>query len=91
MKTGKKTVIQFKESIVEYAYNLYKSKEKSNSKLISYILPKFRDVSHNNKLFIYLKRKCILFGKRAQYYVVNAIFICIRNALIIIILKYQRM
>ena len=67
-KTGKKeTVIQFKESIVEYIFTLYKRKEKSNVELKSYIPPKFRDALHNIKHIINLKRKCMLCGKRTPY------------------------
>ena len=57
LKTGKKeTVIIFKESIVEYIFKLYKSKEKSNVELKSYISPKFRAALHNIKHIINLKR-----------------------------------
>ena len=66
MKTGKKeTVIQFKESVVENIFKLYKRKEKSNVKLN--IPPKFRDALHNIKHIINLKRKCMLCGKRTPY------------------------
>ena len=68
MKTGKKeTVIQFKESIVEYIFKLYKRKEKSNVEIKSYITPKFRDALHNIKHIINLKRKCMLCGKRTIF------------------------
>ena len=67
MKTGKKTVIQFKKSIVEFIFKLYKRKEKSNVELKSYIPPKFRDALHNIKHIINLKRKCMLCDKRTPY------------------------
>ena len=67
LKTGKKAVIQFKESIVEYIFKLYKRKEKSNVELKSYIPPKFRDALHNIKHIINLKRKYMLCGKRTTY------------------------
>ena len=67
MKTGKKKVIQFKESIVEYIFKLYKRKEKSNVELKSYIPPKFRDALHNIKHIINLKRKYMLCVKRTPY------------------------